>query len=804
MFRATILIFAVAFGMAILGLQAVQATITEAPVTDAEVAGPAWLEQGVWRTKVQQVFDPGSRTLSRRTYTMWDPQPSRDLDYVWVPDSADQDQPGPINGSGHLVWRIKGRPTYDKTAIFAQYRGTITQGRIGGQGAYLDHTGLYYEGHWNNGLMEGHGTLKLPGGDEYTGAFQAGKAHGVGRFTDVTGEVYEGPFVNGQRHGSGTTTLQNDRSYVSVWSQGREAQESRLIRLVQAPGKGLPGGTDDIRIGVTVDKKLPPRGKREDERDSETDLTYAISNSKDRMLLRPDNKRLMSVWKEGGEIQLQNSEMHGADYHGVVSFAPGQLLPLTLSLELQNRSNSQIRATGAYLDVKTSATDNQPALQLESNIFDISENQKVSLGFTLSNFGWGSAVGGKISYDFFPATKGARRPGTRNLSVPRIDRKFEVSFEETLKSEGVDVDYLNSRLEQGFDCPEPPPNSCNEKVDNDCSSHLKTCLADLRKSGKFGALAPALALEWNIVVTYVLGSFSYDWTDSNGVARSTQSPFATPVALGHFKQGTEEGEGGERQIVTTKAIQLKLDRSNYRLPVSFQAALPPGRTSRWSFPIAADKASQHQFIIVVQLEDGREIRSRPIDLLYYVPSWHDNEKGRSNGRPPINDESSDDETAEDDPKESTFIDRYDLAGTDLRQIKNVESYDCSDSCKKDQACRAISYDTWNRWCFLKSNTISLRFDPKYSATLMPGVKRPAKLTTTKVIERYRNQAFPDVKYGVHLRGTMEDCERLCATDSRCAALTFTKSSALCHLMDSVGPSAGNSDTDSGVKRQPVK
>jgi hypothetical protein len=286
--------FATAFAPspAVLGAEGSQ------PTGDPEVAGPASAEQGAWRTKIQQIFDPATRTLSRRMYTIWDAGPSRDLDFVWTPDRPSADKPGRISGTGHLVWRIKGKPTYDRSSIFAAYRGTIRNGRIDGRGTYLDHTGLSYEGEWRNGLVQGDGTLKLPGGDEYVGQFRAGKANGRGRYIDVTGEIYEGPFVAGRRHGRGTTTLPNGRTYGSLWSNGEESERSRLVRVAQGPGTRLPGSADDIRIGILVDKKFP-RGSREAE---PGDLLYAVANTPTGLAIRPEDKRLMSMWKGGGEI----------------------------------------------------------------------------------------------------------------------------------------------------------------------------------------------------------------------------------------------------------------------------------------------------------------------------------------------------------------------------------------------------------------------------------------------------------------------------------------------------------------------
>ena len=72
--------------------------------------GPLPTENGAWRSKTQQMFDPVEKTLVRRLYTVWDPEPSRDLDFAWVPDTFADDREGVINGQGRLIWRLKGSP----------------------------------------------------------------------------------------------------------------------------------------------------------------------------------------------------------------------------------------------------------------------------------------------------------------------------------------------------------------------------------------------------------------------------------------------------------------------------------------------------------------------------------------------------------------------------------------------------------------------------------------------------------------------------------------------------------------------
>src|SRR5262249_52865716 len=150
----------------------------ESVVVDREIAGPPSAEPGEWRTRTQSVFDPAQRALLRRMYTVWDPAPSRNLDFVWIADSLADDQEGRVTGKGRLIWRFKGKPAYGPASIFAEFRGVMKDGRAEGYGSYRDATGLAYRGELKNGAMEGRGTLTLPGGEEYIGQMLAGRADG--------------------------------------------------------------------------------------------------------------------------------------------------------------------------------------------------------------------------------------------------------------------------------------------------------------------------------------------------------------------------------------------------------------------------------------------------------------------------------------------------------------------------------------------------------------------------------------------------------------------------------------------------
>jgi hypothetical protein len=759
-----------------------------ATARDSEIAGPTQDEHGAWRSKVQQVFDPATRTLSRRLYVVWDLVPTRDLVFSWSPDRPSVDKPGKINGTGRLTWRVKGKPAYDRSAVVAEYRGSVRNGRIAGYGTYLDHTGLLYEGGWEAGRMHGRGALTLASGDEYIGQFRDGKAEGTGHYIDITGEIYEGPFVEGRRHGRGRTTLPNGRTYVSFWTEGVETERSRFIRLAQGPGARLPGGADDIRIGIMLDKRLPPSSRTDDPYLRNGDLWYKVSNTSGGFAIRPDKKRLMSLWKEGGELQiLPKEEEKQFDNFGVFSLVKGQLVPLSLIVEVQNRSSSRIEIAGMYLEVDSSVSDLQPAIQMSrDSAFATNDGEgdddvgsAYQPSYFIENFGWGTAKEARLRYGFVKPGTSAETILSYTYDIGTVERSSKVNFEAHLRKAGVDVSTLKRKAA--------------ERSRFRCKSRTASaCLVEIKKSALFGSLTNYIYLDQGVfeatIEARVTGRLEYAWTDSAGKTNKAVSPFNIRLPLGRLPSSAEQGEGAAREIITRVAQQFKLDTSHYRLPVSYQSNIAAGQTSRFVLPLDAEKSSRHDFSVVIQLSDGREIKSRPINLLYYRPKWFARSTFKTSAQ----------EFAE------TARLKYDLPGNDLRELRDIGESACGRACDDEASCNAYTFDRWNRLCFLKTAASEMRFDPQYNSGLKEGTQAPTATGGAKVIEGYRNTVFPGYGYMIEQGIDFDTCGSRCIGDESCIAFTFRKKDQSCHLLDDVETYESNAETDSGVKRQPAK
>jgi len=531
-----------------------------------------------------------------------------------------------------------------------------------------------------------------------------------------------------------------------------------------------------VRIAITLDKRLPLSSRTGDPKLQKGDLWYSLSNAANGLLIRPDSKRLMSMWKGGGEIQLLRDEQYkNFDNFGVVSYVRGQLVPLNLIVEVQNRSPGAIQVAGVSVDVDASASDLQPAIQMsEESAFNQSDFQDYYHPFYfIENFGWGAAKNAKLNFAFGPVGTPTKKGAlARTQELGDIERSVKVDFEPHLQALGADLAALRRTGTDRFRCK---------------STTRPACLREVKAASLFGALKDLITLDEVSVIVGVAGTLDYEWVDSAGRSNKASSPFNIKVTLGSVMQEVEQGEGGARQIISRETQQLKLDATNYRLPISYKTSVPAGRTARLVVPLEADKSSAHDFKIAVQLADGQEIKSRPINLLYYRPRWL---------VPTVF------ETLPDD----TRTNNYDLVGDDLRQVreKDMEPFACENACEGEPRCRAYAFDKWNKMCFLKGGADLKRFDAKFMFGLKEGTQQPPAASAANVVERYRDKAFPGYGYLIHQQSDFEGCEARCKSDDRCAAFTFKKNTQDCLLHDNPAAYSANKDADSGAKRQQAK
>src|SRR5262249_10656831 len=140
---------------------------------------------------------------------------------------------------------------------------------------------------------------------------------------------------------------------------GVESAWSRRIRLAEVGGPGALGGGEDVRMSVTVEQtpRLPRGVELSDV------VPYSSSNDGQKITVRPADSKLMAAWKGNGQVQPKL----GDDIRSGISNVSGgyiDAVPPTFLLELQNRSRQAIQISALRLEVASSETDNQPAIQM--------------------------------------------------------------------------------------------------------------------------------------------------------------------------------------------------------------------------------------------------------------------------------------------------------------------------------------------------------------------------------------------------------------------------------------------------------
>jgi hypothetical protein len=571
-----------------------------AAVATEETVFPGF-EPGALRGRAQLVWDAARRKLVRRTYEIWDPLAAQGFDVFWVPDDATADRPGPVAGRGRLVWREPGAASYDRHATIAHYKGDMAGGRANGTGEFLHRSGAAYRGAWKDGLMDGQGRLLLPNGDEYVGGFRAGRRHGAGVYIDRTGIVYEGAFSAGLRDGEGVFVPVAGAAYRSLWRSGVE-----VASRVPIPGRSRPVSRaeykeyDDVRLGVSVDRRtvFDLEGLRP--------LLYVAESNPDGLRIFPDDQHFLDVWRGKAPIQVPSDVLD--TINNTISLHPSflgpaeQFAPLPLLLDFENTASQPIRIVGGFLDVSSSISDLEPAVQLVNDPVEKKEcNYRTPYPeFSFQNFGWSAAEAAVMRLTFAGQDGSATGPVVERRLADLV-ASAKIDLREDLGRAGIDVGEFGMLL----DCPQ---------------ADLEECLASEKSAGTFGEYAAAVRLFDVFLMLPASGTLSYDWHDAAGVLHQKQSTFQTDVPIGNFNWITECGEGSDFEEFPGDPFEFRLDQTQYRIGLNIHEDVPGGIAARWRVRLDAPKSSVHDFRVVLQLADGREVASRPVNLLYFKPN----------------------------------------------------------------------------------------------------------------------------------------------------------------------------------------
>lgn len=538
------------------------------------------------RTLGQLMFNSETQALERRVYKLYAPRLAGNFDAVWEP-AASSLGAGPISGSGRIVWRRAGTPPYSHASIVAVFEGTFVEGQAKGDGQFWHRDGLVYHGGWLNGRFDGQGQIQLPGGRHYTGGFAAGRYHGRGEYVDETGAVYSGNFKDGLLDGEILVAPFDRLAYRADFSGGNEIVGNRIEEtddvLKQRPHLVQATRLSDARIGLSLDPSPPPGWF------GTFSPSYVSSSDGATMKVYRSDPDIRSLWQGGRRLWVH----HAGPKSPLESHAsPG------FSLSFENTGRQPLQIVGGYVAVRQSASYLRPIVEV---LVEQDCGQPVIAEFRLNNYGWGQPRNAQITVEF------RNRDGGVGASVSGAVSQGWPS---------AHINLATGLMNYGVNLPEIEnfsPLRCS-------STSSSGCLSELGNSGLFGNLADAIDLDGSSVVIPYTARLDFDWVQANGRSQSESLTFSDYVKVGTLPFQAECGEGGAFEEAFPNPFHLSLDRDNYTLPFGLNARVMPGQLNRWKFNIIADKASFHEFQIVLSLADGREIASRPVSLEYFRPS----------------------------------------------------------------------------------------------------------------------------------------------------------------------------------------
>jgi hypothetical protein len=516
---------------------------------------------GAWQQRSQLVWDDAAGKLVRKAYLAWDAAPELDLEFEWDGTAAGD---GPIDGEGRLVWRDRGAPSYDPSAVYSDYVGAVKDGRPDGEGHLKVRNGIVYEGGWRAGAMEGEGRIRFANGEAFVGDFRAGHPDGAGQLTTIDGRVWH-----------------------SVWRGGAEVERKPAgdsIQLAQAGG---------VVVSFYIDSRLNDEFRSASDEDGFDRFTYVVDDSSGVMNVRLSPGEIMDHWKGDDAIKATLREGWSNYFEDAAQFGP-----VFVVVDIANEENQTAEVVGAWLDIAESMSDLQPYLDAWGPADGC--NTRLQPEFSLFNSGWGGVENARLTYAF--GTEQTALEQAHVADIGSFDEFAQVSLLDGVQTLGLDLDRL-------------------QNDDFQCSSEAEyaACLADWEGSDLLAPLKGALFTDDNAqLLTRMWGRLDYTWTDVKGGKNERSSPIVIDFPVLDVSFGPECGAGGpiERGFPTVK---LPLDVTGMRIPINYTDTIAPREQKRFGFNFVADKSSHHRFKFVVELADGRTIDSPDIDLLYFVP-----------------------------------------------------------------------------------------------------------------------------------------------------------------------------------------
>lgn len=546
-----------------------------------------------WAERTQVVYDAATRSVSRVTVRVVDPEPEKKLDFVWEPDLSSLPGIDPethaATGKGRLVWRVRGSASYDPRTVYSTYVGEMRDGRPEGQGRLELRTGAVMEGTWKAGLLEGKGSYRDADGSLYEGSFVAGRAEGQGRLAARDGSIYEGSFRAGLRDGSGRTRLAGGTVYESKWRAGVEIGGGRPDVLADARIGGLlraqAGGGDagKVEMSVIVDPRIT----------AQQEVQYQHTVRDQDIAIYPVSQFLNDAWNGTGTISQDNDDFIPF-WDKTFAF---------VEVDLQSTTGSRVKLDSMALDVSSSAAYRKPMLTLQAHRGCVAFRPT----FNFLNYGWGDVRNARLSVRFASPERPGETSPTYSMPLQDFSDGLDVSLIDPLKQAGVDTDAL---AEARFQCKN--------------RDQLGVCRAKLFNTVQFGEVAPFIYGD-GILSTTAQGDVDYQYADDAGNLYPVKEPFEVELMMALIEVPEELAECGDggypaAESMRYQEVDLPVGQSNYTVDIPVR-----GNKNVKDFTarlkISSEMSSYHQFTATARFADGSTRSSKPISLFYIKPRF---------------------------------------------------------------------------------------------------------------------------------------------------------------------------------------
>lgn len=139
---------------------------------------------------------------------------------------------------------------------------------------------------------------------------------------------------------------------------------------------------------------------------------------------------------------------------------------------------------------------------------------------------------------------------------------------------------------------------------------------------------------------------------------------------------------------------------------------------------------------------------------------------------------------------------YDAIGFDYRMLKDVSYGECNATCESEGQCKAITYNTKHRACFLKDNVVALIRNSDAIAAYSP---LKASSVIVSDFTSYSGVDLPGGDYKRIRNSNYLECFTACIGEAQCRAFSYVSKKSECWLKNMISRPRAAKGVELGIK-----